>query len=80
MKELVTLLEVENERTVAVALYDLGEFAKYFPFGRSYLDNLGIKQVIYDVMQRSESAEIKKEAITCLQKLIVTSWQGRSKN
>lgn len=80
IKELVTLLEVENERTVAVALYDLGEFAKYFPFGRSYLDNLGIKQVIYDVMQKSESAEIKKEAITCLQKLIVTSWQGRSKN
>lgn len=80
IKELVGLLEVENERTVAVALYDLGEFAKYFPFGRSYLDNLGIKSVIYEVMQKSESAEIKKEAITCLQKLIVTSWQGKSKN
>lgn len=78
IKELVELLNVENERTIAVALYDLGEFAKYFPFGRSYLDNLGIKQVIYDVMQKSESAEIKKEAITCLQKLIVTSWQGKS--
>jgi len=80
IKELVGLLEVDNERTVAVALYDLGEFAKYFPFGRSYLDNLGIKSVIYEVMQKSESAEIKKEAITCLQKLIVTSWQGRSKS
>jgi V-type H+-transporting ATPase subunit H len=80
IKELVELLNVENERTIAVALYDLGEFAKYFPFGRSYLDNLGIKQVIYDVMQKSDSAEIKKEAITCLQKLIVTSWQGKSKN
>jgi V-type H+-transporting ATPase subunit H len=80
IKELVGLLQVENERTVAVALYDLGEFAKYFPFGRSYLDNIGIKGVIYDVMQKSESAEIKKEAITCLQKLIVTSWQGRAKS
>lgn len=80
IKDLIGLLEMENERTVAVALYDLGEFAKYFPFGRSYLDNLGIKGIIYDVMQKSESAEIKKEAITCLQKLIVTSWQGRSKH
>lgn len=80
IKDLVGLLEVENERTVAVALYDLGEFAKYFPFGRSFLDNLGIKPTIYEVMQKSESAEIKKEAITCLQKLIVTSWQGKSKS
>jgi V-type H+-transporting ATPase subunit H len=79
IKDLMGLLEMDNERTVAVALYDLGEFAKYFPFGRSYLDNIGIKPVIYDVMQKSESAEIKKEAITCLQKLIVTSWQGKSK-
>lgn len=80
IKDLVGLLEMENERTVAVALYDLGEFAKYFPFGRTYLDNLGIKPTIYEVMQKSESAEIKKEAITCLQKLIVTSWQGKSKS
>jgi V-type H+-transporting ATPase subunit H len=79
IKELMGLLEVDNERTVAVALYDLGEFAKYFPFGRSYLDNIGIKTVIYNVMQKSDSAEIKKEAITCLQKLIVTSWQGKNK-
>lgn len=80
IKDLMGLLEMDNERTVAVALYDLGEFAKYFPFGRSYLDNIGIKAVIYDVMQKSDSAEIKKEAITCLQKLIVTSWQGKSKS
>ena len=80
IKDLMGLLEMDNERTVAVALYDLGEFAKYFPFGRSYLDNIGIKSVIYDVMQKSDSAEIKKEAITCLQKLIVTSWQGKSKS
>lgn len=80
IKDLTALLQMDNERTVAVALYDLGEFAKYFPFGRSFLDTLGIKPVIYEVMQKSESAEIKKEAITCLQKLIVTSWQGKSKS
>lgn len=80
IKDLVKLLTESNDRTIAVALYDLGEFAKYFPFGRSYLDNLDIKQTIYEVMQNSDSAEIKKEAITCLQKIIVTSWQGRSKS
>ena len=57
-----------------MALFDLGEFAKYFNYGRSYLDKLGLKPKIYKLMQKTDSADIKKEAITCLQKLIVTSF------
>lgn len=73
IKELVHIVESsDNERTIAVALYDLGEFAKYFKFGRSYLDQLGLKKIIYRMMQQTDSADIKKEAITTLQKLIVT--------
>lgn len=60
--------------TIAIALFDLGEFAKYFSYGRVFLDKLMIKPKIYKLMQGSDNPEIKKEAITCLQKLIVTAW------
>jgi V-type H+-transporting ATPase subunit H len=77
---LVSLLDIDSttERgaiTVAIALFDIGEFAKYFNYGRQYLDKLMVKPKIYKLMQKSEDQEIKKEAITCLQKLIVTSWK-----
>lgn len=46
--------------TLAVALFDIGEFAKYFAFGRSYLDKLLVKPKIYTLMQKSNNPEIKK--------------------
>lgn len=77
IKELVNLVGTsENDRTVAVALFDLGEFAKYFKFGRQILDDYHLKDNIYKLMQDTGSADIKKEAITTLQKLIVTSWDN----
>jgi len=36
--------------TIAIALFDLGEFAKYFNYGRSYLDKLMVKPKIYKLM------------------------------
>ncbi len=67
--------EKHNDRTIAVALFDLGEFAKYFNYGRSYLDKLAVKPKIYKLMQSTDSADVKKEAITTLQSLIVTTWK-----
>lgn len=76
IRELVRIVQTsENERSIAVALFDLGEFAKFFKFGRSILDEYQLKPAIYRMMSNTESADIKKEAITTLQKLIVTSWE-----
>jgi len=36
--------------TIAIALFDLGEFAKYFSYGRVFLDKLMIKPKIYKLM------------------------------
>lgn len=81
IKELVDIIDkedpVHHERTLAVALFDLGEFAKYFNYGRSYLDKLALKPKIYNLMTKTESSDIKKEAITTLQKLIVTTWDNK---
>ncbi len=66
IKILVDLLQHGDDRVKAIACFDLGEFARFFPFGRQYLDTLNIKVKIINLMQVSESsAELKKEAITC---------------
>ena len=50
----------------AVACYDLGEFARFYPLGRQYLEGRGAKQHIAKIMTNPKSSpELKKEAITC---------------
>jgi V-type H+-transporting ATPase subunit H len=67
-----------DDRTKAIALFDLGEFARFFPMGRTILENDGVKADIIKVMGRvGSSAELKKEAITCYQKLLMNSWSSQ---
>lgn len=55
-----------NDTILAVACYDLGEFARFFPTGKIYLENQSVKAKIAELMaQKESSAELKKEAITC---------------
>ena len=59
----------------AVACYDLGEFARFFPLGKSYLENLQANLKIGHLMGSNKSSpELKKEAITAYQKLLMNSW------
>ena len=77
MKVLVELLDHEDDKVKSIAAYDLGEFARYFSMGRQYLERLGVKEKIIQVMgTKGSSAELKKEAITCYQKLLMTSWNA----
>lgn len=59
----------------SVACYDLGEFARFFPLGQQYLESKGAKAAIGAIMQNPQSSpELKKEAITAYQKLLMNSW------
>ena len=59
----------------AVACYDLGEFARFFPLGKAYLEEKNAKMRIAALMSSPDSsAELKKEAITAYQKLLMNSW------
>jgi len=46
VKKLVNFLESENEKNVAVACYDLGEFCRYHPFGKNLIEKFKGKEVI----------------------------------
>lgn len=59
----------------AVICFDLGEFARYFPNGRTYLTMKGAKECINNIMKsNSATPELKKEAITAYQKILMKSW------
>jgi V-type H+-transporting ATPase subunit H len=66
IKVLVELLDHTDDRVKSIACYDLGEFARFFPYGRQYLETMSLKTKIIQIMgQPSSTAELKKEAITC---------------
>jgi V-type H+-transporting ATPase subunit H len=70
-------LQAEDDRVKAIACFDLGEFARFFPYGRQYLDTLNLKEKIITLMgHKTSTAELKKEAITCYQKLLMNSWSS----
>jgi V-type H+-transporting ATPase subunit H len=77
IKVLVELLDHPDDKVKSIACYDLGEFARFFPYGRQYLETMNLKTKIIQLMgMPSSTAELKKEAITCYQKLLMTSWSS----
>jgi V-type H+-transporting ATPase subunit H len=69
IKILVKMVEPNNDvddRSKAIACFDLGEFARFFSFGRQILEQLNLKESIIMLMgMKTSTAELKKEAITC---------------
>ena len=67
---------VEN-KIKAVACHDLGEFARFFPTGKTILERHNVKaKMTYLMQSKTASSEVKKEAITCYQKMLMNSWSG----
>lgn len=70
-------LESEDDTVKAVACFDIGEFSKYYAHGKRYLEKFNIRMLMTQLMaNQTVSAEVKKEAITCYQKLLMGSWSN----
>ena len=70
-------LSSHDDTVKAVACYDLGEFSKYVPNGKMILERHNVRVKMTELMGNADvSAEVKKEAITCYQKLLMTSWSS----
>ena len=71
-------LNSDDDRVKAVACFDLGEFSRFYHHGKEFLDRLGVKEKMAKLMRDPKtSAEVKKEAITCYQKLLMNSWSSQ---
>jgi len=76
IKELIKLLPLQDDNeTVAMSCYDLGEFARFYPEGREIVETLGGKDRIMVLLSHDEET-IQKSALLAIQKLLVQNWES----
>ena len=77
VKRLIQLISRrEDEETLAMALFDLGEFARHYPSGKSIANRLGAKHVVMPLLNEHESDDIQRKALLCISKLLVNNWKA----
>ncbi|KAJ4459115.1 putative V-type proton ATPase subunit H [Paratrimastix pyriformis] len=77
LRTLGALLYTEHPRTLAVTCHDLGNFARFHPRGKTLLEEFGLKAKILELLGHQD-AEVQKEALLCVQKMLVQKWENLS--
>jgi V-type H+-transporting ATPase subunit H len=79
IKKLLALLRsAEDELTLAVACYDIGEFARFYDDGRRIVTQLKGKQLLMAQMT-NKSQIVAAQALLAVQKLLVSNWESLNK-
>jgi V-type H+-transporting ATPase subunit H len=74
LKVLITLLSSKDEEVVAIACYDIGEFVRFYPNGRSITKRLGAKELVMPLIE-SENVDLQRHALQCVSKIMVQNWE-----
>ncbi|CAG9329016.1 unnamed protein product [Blepharisma stoltei] len=77
VKKLVQLLNSESVQTVVLALGDIGEFARFHPYGKTVAGKLGAKIRAMELLQ-NPNKEVNGAALLCIQKIMIQNWQSIS--
>ena len=72
---LVNLLKSHDPETLAVACYDLGEWSRFYSDGKRVIEKFGGKQYMMELIQH-EDAQVRKHALSAVQKLLIKNWQN----
>eukprot|EP00497_Spongosphaera_streptacantha_P003758 TRINITY_DN4488_c0_g1_i1.p1 TRINITY_DN4488_c0_g1~~TRINITY_DN4488_c0_g1_i1.p1 ORF type:complete len:169 (+),score=23.88 TRINITY_DN4488_c0_g1_i1:188-694(+) len=76
IKELIKLLAVfDDNDTVALTCYNLGEWARFYPDGRKIVETLGGKDRIMVLLSHGDE-EVQEQALLAIQKLLVQNWKS----
>jgi len=59
---------------VAVACFDLGEFVRFYPGGKSLLRSYGAKDRVMQLIEH-DNLEVQREALQCMSKIMVDQWE-----
>ncbi|GAA0186662.1 ATP synthase [Lithospermum erythrorhizon] len=71
IRVLITVLETSgDQRTLAVACYDLSQFIQYHTAGRIIASDLKAKERVMKLLNH-ENAEVTKNALLCIQRLFL---------
>lgn len=74
LKHMLTFVNSSDPTAVSIALYDIGEFVRFYPNGRVLVSKFGGKQSIMNLLE-SENEEIQRHALQCVSKIMVTNWE-----
>ncbi len=58
-----------------MALFDLGEFTRFYPNGRVVVSRLGGKEEVMKLVNH-EDPDVKRYALQCISKVLVTNWES----
>jgi len=74
VRRLVGMLDASHDPVaLEVAAYDLGEFARFYPDGKSIVGSAGKAKLM--TLLNHQSAKVRKQALLCIQKLMVQNWE-----
>jgi V-type H+-transporting ATPase subunit H len=74
LKQLISLLQSSDPTIVSIALYDLGEFTRYYPNGRVIASRLKGKDIALQMIGHPDP-NIQTQALQCISKIMVTNWE-----
>ncbi len=60
---------------VCIALYDIGEFARFYPNGKAIVNTKGGKDKAMGMISDTDQ-NIQRYALQCLSKLMVSHWES----
>lgn len=74
---LIKLVLSDDDEVACVACYDIGEFSRHYPNGRSIAKRLGAKDVVMKMID-NDNTEIQRHALSCVSKMMVQNWASLS--
>jgi hypothetical protein len=74
---LIKLAHSSDEEIAAIACFDIGEFVRHYPNGKHIAKRLGARDVVMGLIEH-EDAEVQRQALLCISKLLVQNWQVSS--
>eukprot|EP00118_Oscarella_pearsei_P028652 m.2631 g.2631 ORF g.2631 m.2631 type:complete len:468 (+) comp8806_c0_seq1:82-1485(+) len=66
--------EAPDAQTLAIASHDIGQYVRYYPRGKDYIERTGVKERIMQLLNHHES-DVKYEALVATQKMMVHNWE-----
>ncbi|CAI2184745.1 3034_t:CDS:10 [Funneliformis geosporum] len=74
LRILARMLSQSNDNVVlAIAAHDLGQYVKYYPSGKKFLQEIGAKQRIMELMTHDDT-EVRYRALIAVQKYMTHAW------
>lgn len=73
LRTLVALVNCDDEDVASIACYDIGEFVRHYPNGRSIAKRIGAKDAIMSLIEH-DNTELQRYALQSVSKMMVQNW------